>query len=281
MRWLRLALVVYLAAATAPPAAAQAWQSDTSVRRLDWGTVNVLVSADTAAGVGIWAETSSLLYSGPARAFIASFDPTDVAPWLNRAYAVATLKQAPAPGALALRTPPLVARDSSGLMLIRRRDEYGWDNHVQLLFFGTDSNAVWSIRLPLDRAKAFLQTVFAQALRSRWAPDTSAPREDNPLKHEATADGPGESPPALLYRPALRYPTGWGRQRLDGQVWLRFTVRADGTTDPASFRAPLYDDPAFVDEAVRCLRQSRWRPGTIHGQAVDVVVSQHVIFRTE
>ena len=272
-------LLVLVLAALPGRGLAQAWTTDTTVRRLDWGTVNVLVSADTVGGVGIWAGTSPLVYGGPAREFIGAFNPEGLPAWLDQANTVASTTSEPSRAAIALRTLPLLGRDSSGLVLIRRRDEYGWDNHVQLVFFAPDTARAWSIRLPLDRTRELLRTILVQALRSRWAPDSLAPPQDNPLTDEGLEKDGDDRPPSLVYRPPLAYPATLRQQGIDGQVWLQFVVRANGTIDPGSFRARLYDDSAFVDAAVHSLARSRWHPGLARGEPIDVVVSQQVIFR--
>lgn len=262
-------------------AAGQTWSRDTTTRRLDWGAVNVLISADTARGVSVWAETSSLIYRGQRRAFIAPFDPAAVKDWLDKAYALVTLKTVPSAKAVALETPPLMARDSSGILVLRRRDAYGWDNHVRVVFFPPDSGAGWAIRVPLDRAEQFLQTFFSRAIRSRLAPEASMPQTDNPLRSEHPGTVKGDTPPQLLFRPQLHYPPLLRQQGLGGEVWLQFVLRENGKVDPASFVARLYDDSAFVDEAVRCLARSRWRPATLGGRPISTVISQRVVFRPE
>ena len=59
-----------------PPATlAQASISDSTIVRLAWGAVNVLVRADTVDGVDVWAEASPIGYRGQQLRFVAYFAP--------------------------------------------------------------------------------------------------------------------------------------------------------------------------------------------------------------
>jgi hypothetical protein len=104
------------------PAAAVA--QDSTVSRLAWGSVNVLVRPDTVAGVRLWAQTSALGYTGRSRMFVASYDPVMVEPWLDQAHSILVWKQPPSSdSSKALETAPLVNEDGSTLVLIRKRDK--------------------------------------------------------------------------------------------------------------------------------------------------------------
>lgn len=266
--------ITSLLSITAGPLAAQTWAPDSAFERLAWGTVNVLVRADTTAGVRLWAETSSLDYSGKPLAFVASFNPDSVNNWLAQAMSILTYKAPPSSDSVqALQTPPLRAPDSSQVILLRRRKKSKWDNHATLLFVDPGERHPWTIDAKLEEADKFIQVVFHQAGRSGWRPGTRANsvRLANPLVE-------GTCPTPLPGNPGLVYPAGlYGTS---GAVWMTFVVRADGTPDQESFRAVLYDHPAFADAAFEALRRSRYRPGTVNGQPVDMLVSQKVLFRT-
>jgi outer membrane biosynthesis protein TonB len=57
-------------------------------------------------------------------------------------------------------------------------------------------------------------------------------------------------------------------------------VRPDGTVDPGSIRITRSLDPVFgLDaQAIIAVRQWRFRPGTLHGQAVAVFVNVELKF---
>lgn len=257
---------------------AQAWAPDTTFRRLDWGTVNLLVGADTLCGVSLWAETSSLHYTGTKREYISSFNPTVVLPWLDRASALLSTEVPPSANSVGLETPPLIARDSSRLVLVRGRDKARWSRRVRLLFLPAHGGAPWTIRASREQMREFLKLFFSRAVRSRYVPDSARPRQNNPLE-AVSEDSAMDSPPVLISRPPLDFPATLPGRPQEDEVWLQFLLRKDGTPDPDSFVALLYHDRAFVEAAVRCLSQARYSPGFMHGEPIAVVVNQHVIFR--
>jgi hypothetical protein len=256
------------------PLAAQTWAPDSAFQRLAWGTVNVLVRSDSTAGVRLWAETSSLDYSGKPLAFVASFDPDSVNNWLTQAKAIISYKKAPSNDSVqALQTHPLRAADSSQVILVRRRKKSKWENQATLLFVDPGARHPWTINAKLDEADRFIQVAFHQAGRSGWRPvtDSSWVHVANPLV-ESTCPAPLPGNPGVIFPPGL-----YGAS---GAVWMTFVVRADGTPDEKSFHAVLFDHPAFADAAFEALRHSRYRPGTYNGRPVPVLVSQKVLFKT-
>ena len=72
-------LVVALGWLLASPCRAQTWHADSSVRQFAWGPVNVLVRADTARGLSLWAGTASAGYHGAPHKFHANFNPDTLA----------------------------------------------------------------------------------------------------------------------------------------------------------------------------------------------------------
>jgi hypothetical protein len=56
-------------------------------------------------------------------------------------------------------------------------------------------------------------------------------------------------------------------------------TRADGSPDPRSFRALLFDHPTFAEAAYEALRRSRYEPGRVNGEPVPMLVSQRVTFQ--
>src|SRR5207244_11523854 len=59
---------------------------DSTITRLAWGTINVLIRADTTNGLLVWAETAPIAYQGTQQSFAASFNPQDMDPWLKLAH---------------------------------------------------------------------------------------------------------------------------------------------------------------------------------------------------
>lgn len=266
-------LVLLLSMGAFNPAAAQHWKPAPSVTRFAWGNVNVLVQADTMQGTRLWAQTSSLSYNGQPLAFVGSFDPEYLSAWLDRAHAV--LARTPPPVADSVQglvSPPLFTRDSSRLVVVRRRSRGKWAKRASLLLVGPSDRTPWSIDATLEEADQFLQALFIRASESRLQSDSTAVLDANPMVAETC-------PWPLPGNPLPDYPYLRDQARRTGEVWMTFIVQPDGSADSESFRALLSDDAAFTDAAYRALKESRYRPGSLRGRPIAMRVFQRVIFK--
>lgn len=268
-------LVTLLLAAPLTSAGAQHWKGAAETTRLNWGTVYVLVGADTTRGVEVRAMTSRTNYDGLSRSYFGGFDPALVEPWLAEANAVVTYSGAPtSDSARALETPALGASDGSGLILRRARHKNKWDSDVALIFAPSIGKG-WAISARHDEALAFLQALQLEEVRSRLVPvaaDTSSGLIDCFNLDE---------PPARLSGPDLVWPNFGGEPTRSTEVLLEYVIGADGRAEPNSFVAIWFEDPHFVDAAVKAVTGSKFRPGMVHGQPVRTLVRQPVIFSTE
>lgn len=265
--------VLLLSLITLRPATAQRWEPAPSVTRLAWGSVNVLVQADSTQGIRLWAHTSSLGYDGRPLAFVASFDPELLGAWLNRADAVLTRTPPPvADSVQGLVSPPLLAQDSSQLVVVRRRSRGKWAKRASLLLIGPSNDTPWSIDASLEDAGQLLRALFVRAAESRFQPDSTTVIDANPMV-------PGTCPWPLPGNPLPKYPYLRDGARRTGEVWMTFIVLPDGSPDSGSFRVLLSDDPAFSEAAYRALKDSRYRPGTLRDRPIAMRVFQRVTFR--
>jgi TonB family protein len=66
-----------------------------------------------------------------------------------------------------------------------------------------------------------------------------------------------------------------------GSVTLRMRVTRTGTVDPASVTVESTSDEMFSESAVRVVKQMRFRPAKLKGQAVPVWVTLPVTFQLE
>jgi TonB family protein len=256
----------------APPAFAQQLVPDTTISRLAWGSVNVLVQSDTTNGVLLWAETSPLAYAVKALSFAASFDPHAVDAWLEFANLVVMTTKPPGDSDLALETPPLVARDVSRVILLRRRDKDQWEPHTQILLLDRDQKVKWYIDVGRDDAVRLIHVLFLQSGRSRQRPDTSGVHDVNPLV-------PRSGPEPLDGGLHLRYPENLRIRNVSGEVWMDFVIREDGTPDPKSLRVLLSDHRDFAAAAVDAVRRAHFLPARIGGVPVATRVHQRFTFR--
>jgi len=253
-------------------AAAQRLGRDSSVSRLDWVSVNVLVHADSFGGVHVWALTSLIHHVGLEQSFLAYFDPARVLPWVDRASHLIHDQSSPPAEAEALQTPPLTAWDSSIVVLRRRRQGSHWEQDVRLYFLHPATGASWYVSLNLERAQEFLQALFVQALAAQQFPPV------------ASAPGPSPAdtlsyPQELAGNPDPVYPGGLDRVGLVGEVWLSFVVLPDGSVDRDSFLVYLADHPAFAQAAAEALVLARFRPGRYAGRPIAVRTFERIYFQ--
>jgi len=245
---------------------------DSTITRLAWGTINVLIRADTTNGLLVWAETSPIAYQATQQSFAASFNPQDMDPWLNLAHLVVTTTTLPSDSATALATPPLVARDGSHLLVFRRRKKHKWEAHTEILLLDREERHSWYIDADRDKARTFLEALWLQAGRSRQRPSSTAVRDANPLD---PASCPQPVPGTLV----LRYPEGLRLASESGEVWMSFVVQPDGTADATSFQVLLSDDREFATAVIEALRRARYRPAEVGGVPTAAHVHQRFIFR--
>ncbi len=257
------------------PAAAQHWKAPGELTRLNWGSVYVLVSADTTRGVQVSAITSHFNYIGNSESYLGWFDPVQVAPWLAKAIAVVKYDGMPASdSARALETPALGSNDGGGLIMRRVRRLSTWDRKVALIFASSRGKG-WAVSAQRDEALAFLQALSVEAEKSRLVP---APAD--------TASGlvmplDLDEAPSRLDGPPLLWPaTHSGEAGKSGEVLLQYIIGVNGRAESNSFEAIWFDDARFVDAAVRTVAESRFSPGKVNGQPVRTVVRQFVFFKT-
>lgn len=252
------------------PAAAAA--QDSTISRLSWGSVNVLVRPDTVAGVRLWAETSVLGYNGKPKKFIASYDPAKVEPWLDQAHGILVWKKPPSTdSSMALQTAPLVDEDGSTLVLIRKRDKSKWAKQVTLLMIGPKGGSPWSIEAKVPEASALVQAMFVRASQSRYQPMADHVPDANLFSQEEA--------PSLIGTPAIYYPNFMQVRGRQGEVWAEYVVREDGTPDPDSFVAILSDGEGFTAAFRDAILKARFHPARVNGVPVARRVSHRATFR--
>lgn len=90
--------------------------------------------------------------------------------------------------------------------------------------------------------------------------------------------GSGVSSPALLTQVKPQYTTEAMRAKIQGKVWLEVVVMPDGR--PGNIRVVRSLDRTFGldEEAIKAMRQWRFRPGTRQGEAVAVAVTVEMEF---
>lgn len=103
-----------------------------------------------------------------------------------------------------------------------------------------------------------------------------APSGEGPVDGPYTLGSPGVDPPILLRRVDPEYPELARKLRLQGIVVVSAVIEADGRVDQLSVvhsASPLLEEPAL-----KAIGGWRYRPATISGRAVRVVLDVRVDF---
>ena len=111
-----------------------------------------------------------------------------------------------------------------------------------------------------------------------------APPASNPapaLATETASDvvyrpGPGVSPPRVLHQVKPNYVAAAMEAKIQGGVVLEAVVLADGTVGDVRVTRAL--DPDLDKEAVKCVKQWQFTPGTRDGKPVPVQVEIELVF---
>ncbi|HEX9729517.1 MAG TPA: TonB family protein [Gemmatimonadales bacterium] len=85
--------------------------------------------------------------------------------------------------------------------------------------------------------------------------------------------------PELVSSPAVRYPSSLRRDRIEGDVVLKFVVDPSGRVDAESIEVIESTVGMFERPAIDAVRRSSYRPGRFQGRSVPVEVQQTVRFR--
>jgi protein TonB len=90
--------------------------------------------------------------------------------------------------------------------------------------------------------------------------------------------GSGVTLPTLLQQVKPRYTADAMRLRIQGSVWIECVVRPDGTVTDARVIRSLDSRYGLDEEAIAAAKQWRFRPGTLNGKPVPVIVSIELMF---
>jgi TonB family protein len=90
--------------------------------------------------------------------------------------------------------------------------------------------------------------------------------------------GNGVTAPVLLYEAKPQYTAEAMRAKIQGEVWVSAVVLPDGTTTEIRIQRSLDAVFGLDQEAIKAVRQWRFRPGMRFGQPVPVIITVAVSF---
>jgi TonB family protein len=85
--------------------------------------------------------------------------------------------------------------------------------------------------------------------------------------------------PTLVSRVAARYTPQAMRAAIQGEVRLDIVVAADGTVGDVRIAKSLDQQFGLDDEAIKTIKQWVFKPGTLDGKAVPVILQAIIVFR--
>jgi hypothetical protein len=254
----------------APPVSA-----DSSVSRVEWPLLDLVLVPDTSHGI--------LLLAGPnihtenwmkgSQIVSLAVEPVTLLQWASAALAllrepVATEKTAAERYKI---TPALRGHWGEFLVLARRMDRAG---EFQFIASDTASKVQWKTLAGPEHVNQLLQTIEDVVARA----PTLRPWNDSTLVADPDT---GVVAAFQLSVPPPKYPADLGQAGQPGRVWAQYIVGLEGRVEPGSIRILLTDHREFAGEAVAALMQARFRPATRNGQNVRQRVFQAIVFRTK
>ena len=137
------------------------------------------------------------------------------------------------------------------------------------------------------RCCVLVSVAFSVACAAQRAPHLD---EDDPTQAVSCANNPSpdttvfnedkmSKPPHVVSGPDLRYPAALAVQGQSGRVIYSLIINKDGTPDLQSVKVVRSDDLRFEWAARDWLKEARFAPGCLNGQAVRVRVTLPIDFK--
>jgi TonB family protein len=257
-------------------------QSDAGSTWLQWSTFEVFIAADMVRGVGLW-----VLPRGHEAVFVARevrgdyYAPEDVLTWLRSADSVLHARRpAPDDARTAIATPLLPSLGSGGTVLLRKRDEKGWDRHPVLAF----ADSVGRMRLAIRAGDDDVTDTFLDALRKAAYAVRHLHRVESELVRDTRCEEvcgrmtPGAVPVTQASIPRPASPFGLARGAREGRVLLSYVVDTTGRADTSSIVVRFASEGPFAASAIAAIRAATFTPATIAGRPVRQCVQQRFRF---
>jgi TonB family protein len=234
--------------------------------RVDWGTTELYVTADSSPGVGVWVFGHGAAAPHPVAS---RFRPDQVEAWLPSARVVIDARDRAAP----------VLRDAvgGGLLLEWERTGGRRADSVLVVFVSRIPERRFVIRTEAGPVRDLLDALDRSLHAGRYDARRAEVEEANcPRPGGPGADSLVEAWPVTV--PGIVYPTSLA-DRPEGHVVLEYVVDSSGRVDQASLLVRYATAPPFGEAAIAALRGARFTPATMRGLPVRSCVDALVRFR--
>jgi hypothetical protein len=241
--------------------------------RVKWTVGNLLVTPDDAHGASIWFATNRRAQSAGRdiqREFEDHFVPDSLTEWIAQTRQLLALK-APIPGdtMTVLQSGYLRGLEGGNVVIARVREGSLLSANARVLMM-PQSGTPMMMELDASNVEQLLDAAETAAQRSGYRPVSSTA--------DSTVQGNVVNATMIQSKIRLHYPAALQDSLVEGEVWARFCVNADGQPDLSTFWAPLADDPAFERSVKRYLQDVRYKPATRNGIPFRQMVAQRFVF---
>lgn len=120
---------------------------------------------------------------------------------------------------------------------------------------------------------------FASMLGAQATSQPKPPQEDEFLKGTYAVGTKDLVAPKVIWEAKPKYTPDAMRAKLQGRVKVQAVVMPDGTVGRARVMESLDKDLGLDDAALAAIKQWRFEPGKLKGEAVPVVVEMFLEFR--
>jgi len=241
------------------------------VSRFDWPGIQVSVLPDSFTGIEL--TVSQEPQSKPFRAHL---EPAETRRWKVASDSLIQAGNPPAGDtSKALVGPTLQDDDRFRMALGRLRTGVTWSPQVRWYLEDTERLGPLIVEISPTQVRDLLESLDRAAQLSGL--DTSyhecghpsGPTSEDSVTHPRVSKaGPPDYPPDLQ------------AAGVEGEVWLRFVVKPDGTPDPASIVVLWATAHEFGESARKTIAKSRFRPAMERGTPISCRIDQKIGFKT-
>ena len=243
--------------------------------RLDWGSLNIVMMADSSRGTLIWGSSRGDART-KGREFVSYIDPADGYAWTRQLREFLTLRLTSADTGNFRASPVLRSNAGDWIYLVRLKRDGRWTDERFIVLQGASQSEERQLLIEGKEQNAieFLETLESVNTQALSMP---SPRLDSiPVANPADT---GTCPVVQRNPPRVRYPAHYREDGRDGDVWLSFVVTAAGAVDSSSIETLLSDGEAFESTVRSAVARTRFTPGRRNGEPISMRVFQRFAFR--
>ena len=242
--------------------------------RLNWDSGSLLVIADSSTGVFI-AVTDNERTQVPVstNAFYFFVEPWLANQWTQMARQILGTTGAGRSDTAEIVTTPQLSGIFSGVLLFQRMwGGAAWMERPHLYVAEELGGSAVVVRMDEAKASSLINAIDAAAqATAKGGVGNEAVIEIDTAVHEFPSAIEGNAHP--------QYPPSMQREGREGEVWLWYTVNADGSIEVDMEDVLYTDHEDFARAAIQAVREWRYNPGVRDGRPVPSRMFRCIAFR--